>query len=999
MALIEQLICGFNPESPDSGRSLLSHSPSMGANVTEEILSFCNGWGDESPSGLSHPAVLSFPLRATMPSIRGQLYAIVRVSTGYPACFHSVVMSKSDYRNFGYNPFAVVKAGAFLDVWSGGERLARGTIAPINPNAIFSPPPNPADVGMVDEAVQEFLTRGKLVLPIEASCDQSDRILSLMIRLMPLVLREKLRFASFTRAGENAYTLAAVYSKDTPFTSWQRLFMTLIEQVTPEPVRKYVASVRNALLSGDFAVADKAEWGNAKRKPATPTQPAPALEPVSSSVLPFHQEASAGPKPSLSTRSFAPTPKVSPAIVTALPGSPGATGGRSSAAPSRRSYADKPVHGKRSRLVRQTVRMGGRHRRQKSQAVVTFLVIVAVLASAWLYLDRSGKGKEWGLFDLANWGGSGGSGSKAPSLLEVVDVGREYSKMMGTIERTGLVPGTNGEQARRRAQADLQAKIAGPLLVQADLFLELAEDGIKQGNRPDREKDRLGALDNQGRVLEEELVLLDLAYFSLKEGVLWRDLDHLNHLQAKARRDSLVKFAKIPMADSAREVGTASYWRSLKGARKNVSGMAALLELFQASTWSPSWEKQLKRAAEKVSPSASPMSRAYRNNAFTLLRLKKSERQEANELSAFASEIRDHTWPSPQVEDILGEMRRKASLYGQGQVPELLVGIMEVHAQLDKPQSLIEKAMVSGDPLVAIQKNPAYKFDPAVYAEHVNRIRFEAVQALLAQGHDPSEIPRHLREGMKVESVLEFNTTLQEKDTVEDWESLAKKEGDTFIGRWSRQQIVQVQQRNALMRKSHDLAWARCLPLIDELKGRSQDGRDWTSTWVDLMAELDAVLSASPVALRNDPRRSSQWNETAELKNALTVQAPLNIHSTVIRLEQEMLPGPAEVEVHFQVSGASTTFGSPRIQMGPAAPQGTGWVGTASLQWSIPVSAQDDFSATVYAAGNPEPILIVSYPSLAERVGPGALERPRRAEGGSLVFRTDGQWWSHLQFP
>ena len=51
--------------------------------------------------------------------------------------------------------------------------------------------------------------------------------------------------------GDPGYTLAACFASGNSFASWQRLFMTMENQGIPEPVRKYVAQVRNALVAGD----------------------------------------------------------------------------------------------------------------------------------------------------------------------------------------------------------------------------------------------------------------------------------------------------------------------------------------------------------------------------------------------------------------------------------------------------------------------------------------------------------------------------------------------------------------------------------------------------------------------------------------------------------------------------------------------------------------------------------------------------------------------------
>ncbi len=988
MARFEQLMCGISPENPDGGRTHLSFSPGMGISVCEEIVSLCRGWGSEPPGGLARPAVISSPIRSTMPALKGQLYAIVRISTTVPAFFHAVVLTKADYRVFGYNPFAVLKEGSFLDVWSGRERLAAGTIQAPDQNFLFSPPPNPADVGLVDEALKEFLVRGKLTLNLEAGSPQSDRVLGLVIRLMPVGKREKLRFCSFAPAGENAYGLAAAYSKDTPFSSWQRLFMTMLDSGTPEAIGRYVASVRNCLVSGDLSPVEQAATQLNKPAVRMKNRPAsPPLEPLSSAAFSLNRDSGPGNRPALSTRSMPSGPAISPAIVTVGPAAVASPTNTS------RTFRTEAKGRSRRPLVKQSVSLRQPYNSRNSRPLAVFLTVVAVLAAGWVYLDRSGKGREWGVFDLANWGGVNRSEGKAPSLLEVVNVGKEYVHLRNNIQRTGLLPGTDGEQARNRAQAALQAKAAGPLLMQADLFLDLAREGMQQGHRPDRELARLRALDEQGNVLTEELALLELAHFSLGSGVLWNDLDKLSHSQVKARRDSLASAVSADWAESNREVGTHSYWRTFQSARRNVSGMASLLELFESPTWSTAWETRIKSAADKVSPTASALSRAYRNNAFLLVRLKTAERQTGSLAVAYEPQLDPGSWPAPAVKDVLGELRRKIGLFGSNEMPRLLADVLALYQELGNPPALIERSVKAPQILEELAGHRAASFDPEVFSPYWNRVRYEAVTELAAQGVAPGDMPAGLWSSFSPEQYQGFRTTLAERDRSEAWLALAQTEGESFLGKWARRQAAESRTRQEELFRTHDQAWIMSQELTAALARRSAQGQDWTSVYVDLREELNVILGASPGRLVDDPVRADQHAQAAELQTRLAQPADLAITAVVVRLDPENLPGPADVVVEFSMDRTGQTFRSEPVRMGPSAPEGTGWVGTVNLDWLVQMSPDDGFTTRVLSSGLNTPLLEIVYPSLSERVGPGALVRPRQGQGGSLVFRSDDRWW------
>ena len=136
-----------------------------------------------------------------------------------------------------------------------------------------------------------------------------------------------------------------------------------------------------------------------------------------------------------------------------------------------------------------------------------------------------------------------------------------------------------------------------------------------------------------------------------------------------------------------------------------------------------------------------------------------------------------------------------------------------------------------------------------------------------------------------------------------------------------------------------------------------------------------------------------------EFKGNLDKARPLSFESGVVRLEQDILAEADSVVLVFQVDGDGQTFTSAPLRMGPAAPEGTGWVGVGDLDWQVDVSPGDSFTVRVLDSSGKDTLLELNYPSLAERVGPAGLARPRRGNGGSLVFRTEDRWWREVLIP
>ena len=129
-----------------------------------------------------------------------------------------------------------------------------------------------------------------------------------------------------------------------------------------------------------------------------------------------------------------------------------------------------------------------------------------------------------------------------------------------------------------------------------------------------------------------------------------------------------------------------------------------------------------------------------------------------------------------------------------------------------------------------------------------------------------------------------------------------------------------------------------------------------------------------------------------------------------VRLAAAVLPEPTSVllEIH---SGEKLLLSTAPFTVGPAAPAGTGWVGTQNLDRVLVVKPTDPLQVNVRQADGGQPLLVVNYGRDSVEVLPGALIRQRsgrqlghdtRITGqglGSVVFKLPAADWRQLRMP
>ncbi len=295
-------------------------------------------------------------------------------------------------------------------------------------------------------------------------------------------------------------------------------------------------------------------------------------------------------------------------------------------------------------------------------------------------------------------------------VLGVVDVGAVYERALSHMGGRSLGLNPAGDRGQQLGLKRLRNQALVPLLAQARHFLELNTGGIQTAQRAERERDRLAALENRGQRLVAEMSRLELAWFALATGTNWADLGRLSKAEVSARWDSLEAVDRGARADMRVSMGTAEIWPQLVAGQRQVAGMAKVLRLLDAPRWSPGWGPGLAAAADRLAPAQGPATRAYRNSAFLLVRLKRVEHQLP--ASGSMDTMTTAPWELPAIRSILPRLRREVELFPDENAPELARATVALYAEL---RSLAARRDTTAVAWQELRQNPAALFDPELY--------------------------------------------------------------------------------------------------------------------------------------------------------------------------------------------------------------------------------------------------------------------------------------------
>jgi len=218
MIKVEHLVYGTFSTS-GMAQHVPSQSPGIDTNTKNQIISFCNSWGEcrnlKFFSSVSQffldteenqePQVAVIKITHHGQDFAGRKGALLR---------HALVFRASDYSLLEYNPFRVEQWGKFKTSWSEEEKC--------DPFFMDSPDPSQNELEKIPSSVfaslKENLTlllNGFSLLSYRnVNTPTSDLYLKYLYSLIPQSQRNGLSFTTFAFRNNRSYRLGCIYSPD-----------------------------------------------------------------------------------------------------------------------------------------------------------------------------------------------------------------------------------------------------------------------------------------------------------------------------------------------------------------------------------------------------------------------------------------------------------------------------------------------------------------------------------------------------------------------------------------------------------------------------------------------------------------------------------------------------------------------------------------------------------------------------------------------------------------
>ncbi len=992
--MIEHIVYGSR-RNPEPLAGLLARSAGVSRACLTEVALLCDRWGDPSSLGTRRPALLSVPLQARLEALPGRLFCVVRTmpgSGGDSLLHHVLMVPETGYLGFCLNPYALALEGPFLDGWAGEERLRRIDVRPTSLAPLVSPLPSGEDARALEEAVRQMLGRGKLLLPLQAPSAASDRFLALLLAALPVAVKRDLRFASFCGTDAVGLTLAAVSRPGHPFEGWQRLLLAADPDLLAPELEEYVHEAGQCLVRGDLLALDR--LGRRRRSGGLSR----SLESPSETPAGFGLVPTAPPSPT-------------------APASPPAAGRRPT--PRRRRPVPPPARAHPATAVRQpasptAMSPRARSARRSGRGGRGSLWWLALIGLGVVLL-----GALLGLFHLP--GAPGGPGSLAEMWQSG---GMELSRPpdVGLLYRSGISVGEPGSDlpagaARARALAALEPA-AGELKLLAANLLVLAGRDLVTPADPGRERERLSALAARLEAAEAEARRLVLYRYSLRGQQAMPELPELGLPDLASRWDRLLARDRHALQEAADALELRQLPDELAAARGGLVDLDRLAALWAAPRGEVAWAAELRAAAERLPDAgAQPAVATWRESALVLAALWQAEAAQAARAPAYCRDYLDGAWRIPPYRAAVAQLASLVAGRPRGHLPPVVTAAADWTSALQR----LTTAAAAGQQDVCVrlldevEGNLVMGLGPGDREDHLDRLRVEAVRVLVAGGADPMVLPAALFPGGYREATLAFLDAIGAMPappgapapgpaTTAGLRELAVWCPEPFLSRWAAVWAERSQERAVAADARLAAACAEAADEARRLIARPGGTSDWTDSCLELRRHLERLADSCRVRFAGATAGLERARRLQRLAADLAMPVPLPLREVTVRLAPDGAAGPVEVVLELW-SGEELVLLSAPLAMGPAAPAGSGWVGTVTLDQRLEVSPGQPLRAVVRPAAGGPPLLAVAYGSAPGEAAPGALlfaregRRPGAGEmeparpGGSLVFRADAGPW------
>jgi len=981
MATMEQLVFGHRPDS-ERGREVLGSSPGISRECSEEIVRLCEGWGAVPTDGMRRPVLMSFPLMARLSALPGDLYAVIRIAAGLRPVFHVLVLSRRDYEAFDLNPFVLAQEEPFLDSWQAGLDLPRRELRPESLAPLVSPPPSDADVGFVDEAIRQMLANQRLLLPLERTSSDSERFLALVVAAMPRSLRQDLRFATWAPSGTNRFSLAATFRESALFTSWQPYLMTSVVGQLDTHCEDYLDHVRTCLRNGDLvnlehhsrtATVDlsRAVVGTGRNRPATLT--------AAVSERDARRQAAARDR----RRTYP------PAGAAAAPGR----------APARTTTITATISGHSAgaaRAVKKVARPLRRRPRTRSvsrvRRVFAILLSLAIVGAGAYFFWTSGHWTRLPGFTALN--------VRVQTELHqgVVDIGSLYAGILAGVARGDAAGAAIADdRTRRRGLAALSD--AGQLLTsQGTEFLKEVDQSLEGVTRGTREPAPAGPLHDRGRVLARELRRLALARVSLRSAIDWRDLADLDARALEARLDSLLTHQHMVGTVEPDLAAVDDLLRGVTVRTRQLGGLATLEELLAAEQWDPDWTARCLAAVDDLGAVRHGRAREWRDDAAVLARLKRAEHATDLATRAYAERYAPRGWATAAVLDVLPALQRRVHARAD-QTPPLLratAGFYERLARLTGEEEISPLAYATE--LDELAASRALRFDPAVYGQHLARLRFLLLERLVAAGAPPDSLPQACFAGRPVQEHLDFVAVRAAAPRSAVWDSLAGTLRDPFLLRWAQHNAGATRSRERERVQAFHAAVAEIAGQRETMLRLAAAGGRCGEVWSRLARRSAELHASNAPGFPADTAAQALWQRLGSLVSALAAPPALPLAGVTVRLDAGRGDAPRDVVVEIQ-TGRERPWRSEPVRLGPAAPAGSGWVGTGAVAWDLPVSQGAALQVRVLDAAEGTLLASVGCAHWLADCEPADLGALDSGDGVRVSLRLQRPYWQLLELP